>query len=763
MNGKQIFISYGRQPEKYVKVVLRIKKDLEKDGHKVWLDTENLYTKSNWELLLEEALQTNDEVLYLMTHHATRRPDGYCLNEISYALQHNKQIVPVMIELITPPLSICRLQWLDMLDIWDADGTLSESKYKNRLQELLEVLNNKKELGVEGGYHPLTKLLAPQNFDYDIVKHTQNFIGREWIFEHIKNWMEDDTSSRVLWITGEAGFGKSAIAANVTYKIHNVAGIFFCQYDSALRKDPLELIKTFAYHLSTQLLDYKSIINEFSQSELNNPSNSVKDLFQKLLIEPLNKIQEPIENYLYVIDALDEIMEDEWGILHLIENEFDKLPSWMKVLITSRPEPELKRKLSRLEPLIFDSKDTENLNDIREYLLSHTAGLNDDALKVILDKSEGNMLYVKEVTEEIRKGRLSIDSIEEFPQGLSGVYSNYFERQFSDKNSYKQYQRPLFELMVTARESLPLDLIMDIMGWDDYELEDALEPAGSLIEIKNGKVEFFHKSISDWLIDREKCSRDFRVSEKIGKIKLAKFLWGNFKDSDYDFFNVGKYSVQIYLLLPRLLSELDSDVSLNELIIKYLHSLKNNFTYQSDILYSFSKKDAIELAKSMFKWLSDNRKIFILELEDINNIVANSRWLRIHAYELTNMLKINYQLQDINIDSLNYIDMDSTEYQKLYTKVLKELAKYRYIGTNKFLILYSIEELLFEAFYDGRIADMNGAMSMLVNYLEEEYAHNIAEIITITDRISEKLIKNGNWDNWAEKVQSIPNIIQSNG
>ena len=558
MNDKQIFISYGRKPEKYVNAVHRIKQDLEEDGHKVWLDTENLYTKSDWESLLENALQENDEVLYLMTHHATRRPDGYCLNEISYALKHNKQIIPVMMESITPPLSICRLQWLDMLDIWDADGNLSESKYTNRLQELLEVLNDKKELGVEGGYQPLTKLLSPQNFDHDITKHTKSFIGREWVFEHIKTWVEDDTSSRVLWITGEAGFGKTAIAANVTYKLPNVAGIFFCQYDSSLRKDPLVLIKTFAYHLSTQLLDYKSIVNEFSKSNLDNLC--VKDLFQKLLIEPLNQIQKPAENYLYIIDALDEIIEDVWGIVHLVETEFDKLPSWMKVLITSRPEPELKRKLSRLEPLFFNTKDTKNLNDIKEYLLSQTNGLNDDALKVILDKSEGNMLYAKEVTEEIRKGRLSLDNLEAFPQGLSGVYSNYFERQFPDKNSYKQYQRPLFELMVVARESLPLDLIMDIMGWDDYELEDALEPAGSLIEIKDDKVEFFHKSISDWLINRETCSRDFRVSEKKGYARFSEYILSNYC--------VGRYKAEYILIFLKSLKFYNEKDKLIEIGIK---------------------------------------------------------------------------------------------------------------------------------------------------------------------------------------------------
>ncbi len=47
------------------------------------------------------------------------RPDagaahGYCLNEVAYALAKGLRIIPVMVVEIEPPLSICRVQWLDM-------------------------------------------------------------------------------------------------------------------------------------------------------------------------------------------------------------------------------------------------------------------------------------------------------------------------------------------------------------------------------------------------------------------------------------------------------------------------------------------------------------------------------------------------------------------------------------------------------------------------------------------------------------------------
>jgi hypothetical protein len=48
MNSRSIFISYGRQPESYVKVIFRIKDDLERHGHRVWIDTNELRCTVDW-------------------------------------------------------------------------------------------------------------------------------------------------------------------------------------------------------------------------------------------------------------------------------------------------------------------------------------------------------------------------------------------------------------------------------------------------------------------------------------------------------------------------------------------------------------------------------------------------------------------------------------------------------------------------------------------------------------------------------------------
>lgn len=90
-------------------------------GHEVWFD-EHLIPGDDWEQLIEQGIDWVAErpetgrVLLVMTPHSVRRPDGYCLNELAHALNRRLTVVPVMLVSVEPPLSISRLQWLDMTD-----------------------------------------------------------------------------------------------------------------------------------------------------------------------------------------------------------------------------------------------------------------------------------------------------------------------------------------------------------------------------------------------------------------------------------------------------------------------------------------------------------------------------------------------------------------------------------------------------------------------------------------------------------------------
>jgi DNA replication protein DnaC len=48
-------------------------------------------------------------------------------------------------------------------------------------------------------------------FTSDIARLTENFMGRQWVFDDIDRWLRE-SEQRFFILTGEPGVGKSAIA-----------------------------------------------------------------------------------------------------------------------------------------------------------------------------------------------------------------------------------------------------------------------------------------------------------------------------------------------------------------------------------------------------------------------------------------------------------------------------------------------------------------------------------------------------------------------
>src|SRR6266849_2734043 len=141
----RIFLSYGH--DAYASLAVRIKSNLEQLGHEVWFDLERLKPGGDWERYIEEGFEfaskdvESGRFLLLMTPHSVRRPDGYCLNELARAYGRNLPILSVMVSDVEPPLSICRLQWLDMRQSFPAEQ--HEKQYGKQFEVLVRALAEK--------------------------------------------------------------------------------------------------------------------------------------------------------------------------------------------------------------------------------------------------------------------------------------------------------------------------------------------------------------------------------------------------------------------------------------------------------------------------------------------------------------------------------------------------------------------------------------------------------------------------------------------
>ena len=526
-NVVRIFLSYGN--DDYASLALRIKCDLEALGHEVWFDVQRLKPGGDWERYIEEGLEfaskdnESGRFLLLMTPHSVRRPEGYCLNELARAYARNLPIIPVMVSTVEPPLSISRLQWLDMRECFRVEQ--HEEKYAKQLGLLAKALTEK-QVPFEGVQQRLLNYLQPINYADDLARLLLRFTGREWVMIEVDGWLA--SSRRMLWITGEAGVGKSALAAWICNKRPEIAAYHFCRFGNRDRVDARRALFSLAYQLSTQLPVYRDRLNA-SPLDMTVVETNLPAVFDRLFVSLLTDAV-PINDktHILLIDALDEATSDGSNELaSLIGGEFDRLPPWLRVIVTSRPhEQEINSALHPLDPCKLDASRAENVLDMRKYLhcelrpFTDNATSFEDVVEKIVDKSQGLFLYASWVRQELQEGRLTLTQVEEFPRGLGSVYREFFKRYFPDLSEFASRWRPVLEVICACREPLRLDDLASLFCWSRYELLSLTAHFGSLFPVVHERVAPFHQSVRDWLTDLE-ASGPYYVDVAEGERRLA--------------------------------------------------------------------------------------------------------------------------------------------------------------------------------------------------------------------------------------------------
>jgi hypothetical protein len=113
----RIFLSYGHDSNE--ELVRLIKTDLEKRGHDVWFDKNEIKFGNEWRRSITDGVLQSNRVLSFLSKYSTRNP-GVCLDEIAIAIgakAGNIQTILVESEReMKPPPSISHIQWLDMHD-----------------------------------------------------------------------------------------------------------------------------------------------------------------------------------------------------------------------------------------------------------------------------------------------------------------------------------------------------------------------------------------------------------------------------------------------------------------------------------------------------------------------------------------------------------------------------------------------------------------------------------------------------------------------
>ena len=104
------FFSYAREDSDFV---LRLAKELRQDGANVWLDQIDIRGGQRWDAAVEEALKASQGMIVLLTPAAVASQN--VMDEVSYALEQGKLVVPVLYKECDIPFRLRRLQYVDFL------------------------------------------------------------------------------------------------------------------------------------------------------------------------------------------------------------------------------------------------------------------------------------------------------------------------------------------------------------------------------------------------------------------------------------------------------------------------------------------------------------------------------------------------------------------------------------------------------------------------------------------------------------------------
>ena len=184
----------------------------------------------------------------------------------------------------------------------------------------------------------------------DIINEIKEWADRRVVIS-IKSSTSDirrensSTDSRIFWINGSAGTGKTTVAytmADYWHKMGILGASYFCSRDDAACSNPKLIFPSVAYQLGQFNNRFREEVSQVVKSNPEIGYSSLSNQLERLIVNPLKILGESFPSCMVVIDALDECKDNDTTseILDVLASHVKEL-SQIYFLLTSRPEKEI--------------------------------------------------------------------------------------------------------------------------------------------------------------------------------------------------------------------------------------------------------------------------------------------------------------------------------------------------------------------------------------------------------------------------------------
>jgi hypothetical protein len=344
--------------------------------------------------------------------------------------------------------------------------------------------------------------LIPTEFQTVIDDKTNLFCGRKFVFNAISEFIKDHKSG-YFTILGDAGMGKSAIAAK--YIVDHPGTICFFNIRAEGRNRPDVFLKLIRQQL-TQRFDLQNVEN---------------DDLSTLLIKASQKLSD-FENLVIVIDALDEVDQDDNGNLLNLPMY---LPEKVYLILTRRPYNLDDKRLTLSPDIQYQELDLREYqdksnDDVKAYILEflslekYKAGLenwinqqNDLSKPKFVDtiaaKSENNFMYLRYVLEAIADGVYKDEKLEELPAGLQEYYYSHWRIMEMTKKPLPKDKSKIIYVMCALKSAVSREMIVKYSQEDAFTVQEVLKNWTQFLQKQENyqppRYRFYHESYRDFL------------------------------------------------------------------------------------------------------------------------------------------------------------------------------------------------------------------------------------------------------------------------
>jgi hypothetical protein len=381
---------------------------------------------------------------------------------------------------------------------------------------------------------------------------------REDILLQMVTWTrETSPTMSIFWLAGLAGTGKSAITKSYCEMVSSsdlILATFFASRNSADRRDPFNIIRTFAYELAVAHPQIRSHVLAAIRSPPDIMQRPMREQIDRLLAQPLSLVLQRGHSLVIVVDALDEcskIDRVEGGILiPLLAEALRNLP--VKLLVTSRQEKSLVGMFDSLThiPLrlhevasdavepdvrrIFDAgfeeirREHELTNELwpleedMQSLVRLTGRFFIFAATALRYIGDTRFTPAEQLTQVLARGA-TLDGEAPYAQ-IDALYTNIIQAAICDNsgNSNPRLRRRVGDLIRTVtllEEPLSVASLALLLGISEVDVaKDVSALAAVFLLIKDSEnslpatVRIFHPSLRDFLWDSQRCQdSDFLV------------------------------------------------------------------------------------------------------------------------------------------------------------------------------------------------------------------------------------------------------------